>query len=130
MERLGHKKEGEAVRKRMTVILRQQLELVPEDVRARILLATQLANSSQDAEESIRHLQTAIALRPGDANTLYNAACTYGILGKKAEALDTLKKAVAAGYGNLNWAAKDSDLICLHDVPEFRALVGLGAASA
>ena len=129
-ERLGHKKEGEAVRKRMTVILRQQLELVPEDVRARILLATQLANSSQDAEESIRHLQTAIALRPGDANTLYNAACTYGILGKKAEALDTLKKAVAAGYGNLNWAAKDSDLICLHDVPEFRALVGLGAASA
>src|ERR1700677_4551253 len=129
-ERLGHKKEGEAVRKRMTVILRQQLELVPEDVRARILLATQLANSSQDAEESIRHLQTAIALRPGDANTLYNAACTYGVLKKKAEALDTLKKAVAAGYGNLNWAAKDSDLICLHDVPEFRALVGLGAASA
>jgi non-specific serine/threonine protein kinase len=129
-ERLGHKKEGEAVRKRMTVILRQQFELVPEDVRARILLATQLANSSQDAEESIRHLQTAIALRPGDANTLYNAACTYGILGKKAEALDTLKKAVAAGYGNLNWAAKDSDLICLQDVPEFRALVGLGAASA
>ena len=128
-ERLGHKKEGEAVRKRMTVILRQQLELVPEDVRARILLATQLANSSQDAEESIRHLQTAIALRPGDANTLYNAACTYGVLKKKAEALDTLKKAVAAGYGNLNWAAKDSDLICLHDVPEFRALVGLGAAS-
>jgi len=129
-ERLGHKKEGEAVRKRMTVILRQQFELVPEDVRARILLATQLANSSQDAEESIRHLQTAIALRPGDANTLYNAACTYGVLKKKAEALDTLKKAVAAGYGNLNWAAKDSDLICLHDVPEFRALVGLGAASA
>src|ERR1700675_3131632 len=82
-ERLGHKKEGEAVRKRMTVILRQQLELVPEDVRARILLATQLANSSQDAEESIRHLQPAIALRPGDANTLYNAACTYGVLKKK-----------------------------------------------
>ena len=129
-ERLGRKKEAEVVRKRMTVILRQQLELVPEDVRARILLATQLANSSQDAEESIRHLQTAVALRPGDANTLYNAACTYGVLGKKTEALDTLKKAVAAGYGNLNWAAKDSDLICLHDVPEFRALVGLGAASA
>ncbi len=57
------------------------------------------ANSSQDAEESIRHLQTAIALRPGDANTLYNAACTYGVLKKKAEALDALKKAVAAGYG-------------------------------
>lgn len=124
-ERLGHKKEAEAVRARMTKILRQQLELVPEDVRARILLASQLANSLQDADESIRHLQTAVALRPGDPNTLYNAACTYGVLGKRAEALEALKKSVTAGYGNLNWAAKDSDLICLHDDPEFRKLVGL-----
>ena len=52
-------------------------------------------------------------------------------LGKKAEALDTLKKAFAAGFGNRNWAAKDSDFICLHDDPEFQKLVGLseGAAS-
>jgi serine/threonine protein kinase/Flp pilus assembly protein TadD len=125
LERLGHKKEGEIVRTRLAKVLRQQLELVPEDVRARILLATQLANASQDAEEAIRHLQTAVALRPGDPNTLYNAACTYGVLGKKTEALETLKKAIAAGYGNLNWAAKDSDLLCLHELPEFRALVGI-----
>jgi non-specific serine/threonine protein kinase len=130
MERLGRKKESEAIRNRMTVILRQQLELVPEDVRARILLATHLAASKDDADESIRHLQTAVALRPGDPNTLYNAACTYGILGRKSEALETIKKAFAAGYGNLNWAAKDSDLICLHDEPEFRKLVGLSNSPA
>jgi len=123
LERLGRKKESEHLRERMTKVLRQQLELVPEDVRARILLATQLAYL-QDADESIRHLQTAVALRPGDPNTLYNAACTYGILGKKAEALDTVKKAFAAGYGNQNWAANDSDLDCLHDNPEFQKLVG------
>jgi serine/threonine protein kinase/Flp pilus assembly protein TadD len=130
MERLGRKKESEAIRNRMTGILRQQLELVPEDVRARILLATHLAASKEDADESIRHLQTAVALRPGDPNTLYNAACTYGVLGRKPEALETLKKAFAAGYGNVNWAAKDSDLICLHDDPEFRKLVGLSNAPA
>jgi tetratricopeptide (TPR) repeat protein len=130
MERLGRKKESEAIRNRMTVILRQQLELVPEDVRARILLATHLAASKEDADESIRHLQTAVALRPGDPNTLYNAACTYGVLGRKPEALETIKKAFAAGYGNVNWAAKDSDLICLHDDPEFRKLVGLSDGSA
>ena len=79
----------------------------------------------QDADETIRHLQTAVALRPGDANILYNAACAYGVLGKKAEALETIKKAFAVGYGNPNWAAKDSDLDCLHDDPEFRKLVGL-----
>jgi tetratricopeptide (TPR) repeat protein len=127
---MGHKKESESVRARMCKVLRQQLELVPEDVRARILLASNLAASLQDTDESMRHLQTAVALRPGDPNTLYNAACTYGILGKKAEALETLKKSFSAGYGNLNWAAKDSDLLCLHDVPEFRKLVGLGELPA
>src|SRR5271165_6300312 len=129
MERLGRKKEAAEVRKRMNVVLRQQLEVVPEDVRARILLATNLA-SFGEAEESIRHLQTAVALRPNDGNTLYNAACTYGVLARKAEALETLKKAIAAGYGNLNWASRDSDLDCLHEDAEFRKLVGLSESTA
>ncbi len=124
LERLGRKKEAEQLRERMIKVLRQQLEMVPEDVRARILLAGNLAYFQQDADESIRHLQTAVALRPGDPSTLYNAACTYGVLGKKAEALQTLKKAFAAGYGNPNWAANDSDLDCLHDDPDFEKLVG------
>jgi non-specific serine/threonine protein kinase len=128
LERLGRKKEGEIIRQRMNVVLRKQLEVVPEDVRARILLATNLA-ALGEAEESIRHLQTAVALRPNDGNTLYNAACTYGVLARKAEALETLKKAFAAGYGNLNWAARDADLDCLHDDPEFRKLVGLSEAA-
>src|SRR6266852_3547515 len=68
LERLGRKKEAEHLRERLTKVLRQQLELVPDDVRARILLANQLANHEQDADESIRHLQTAVALRPGDPN--------------------------------------------------------------
>ncbi|MGH9591747.1 MAG: TPR end-of-group domain-containing protein, partial [Bryobacteraceae bacterium] len=124
LERLGRKTDAEHVRDRMTKVLRQQLERVPEDVRARILLATNLAYYGQDADEAIRHLQTAVALRPGDPNTLYNAACTYGVMGRKAEALETIKKAFASGYGNTSWAANDSDLTCLHDNAEFRALVG------
>jgi len=127
--RLGRIKEAEHITSKLLKVLRQQLELVPEDVRARILLATNLARSREDADESIRHLQTAVALRPGDPNTLYNAACTYGILGKKAEALETLRKAFAAGYGNPNWASKDSDFDCLHDDPEFIKLVGADGPS-
>jgi serine/threonine protein kinase/Flp pilus assembly protein TadD len=130
LERLGRKEEAERVRQRFLKVLRQQLELVPEDVRARILLANNLASSPPDTDESIRHLQTAIALRPGDPNTLYNAACTYGVLGRKTEALDTFKKAVASGYSNLNWAAKDSDLDCLRDDPEFQKLVSVGNGPA
>ena len=112
----------------MIAALRQQLELVPEDVRARILLASTLA-SLGEVEESVRQLQTAVALRPNDGNILYNAACTLGLLGKKAEALETLKKAFAAGYGLREWAAKDSDLDCLHDDPEFQKLVGISKAA-
>jgi serine/threonine protein kinase/Flp pilus assembly protein TadD len=124
LERLGRKVEAEHVRERMTRVLRQQLELVPEDVRARILLATNLASLHQDEDEIMRHLQTAVALRPGDPGTLYNAGCTYGALGKKAEALETVKKAFAAGYSNRDWAARDTDLACLHDDPEFQKLIG------
>jgi serine/threonine protein kinase/tetratricopeptide (TPR) repeat protein len=130
LERLGRKEEAERFRESMSTVLRQQLELVPEDVRARILLAANLANVKEDGDEAIRHLQTAVALRPGDPSTLYNAACTYGVLGKKAEALETLKKSFAAGYGNRDWAAKDSDLDCLHDDPEFQKLVGLDQTPA
>ncbi|HTC42585.1 MAG TPA: protein kinase [Candidatus Acidoferrales bacterium] len=130
-ERLGRKKEADQIRDRMMKVLRQQLELVPEDVRARVLLATNLAHSGQESDECIRHLQTAVALRPGDSNTLYNAACTYGVLGRKTESLETLRKAFAAGFGNRFWATKDADLACLHDDPEFQKLVGMseGAAS-
>jgi tetratricopeptide (TPR) repeat protein len=95
LERLGRKKEAEHVQQRFIKALRQQLELVPEDVRARILLATQLACFKEDADECMRHLQTAVALHPKDSRVLYNAACTYGVLGKKAEALETLKKSFA-----------------------------------
>jgi len=129
LERLGRKKEAEEGRRRIIGVLRKQLEMVPEDVRARILLSANLAYFGE-TEESVRHLQTAVALRPNDGSTLYNAACTYGIIGKKAEALETLKKAVAAGFRNMHWAAKDSDLDCLHDDPEFRKLVGLEQSAA
>ncbi|MGC2638038.1 MAG: protein kinase [Acidobacteriaceae bacterium] len=123
LDRLGQKKDVEPLREQLGGVLRQQLERVPEDVRARILLSSMLADTGQE-DESVRQLQTAVALRPGDANILYNAACTYGVLKRKADALETLKKAVTAGYGNLDWMAKDPDLDCLHDEPEFLKLVG------
>ena len=97
--------------------------------RGRLQIEGRPANRGE-TEEVARHLQTAVALRPGDPNTLYNAACTYGVLAKKAEALETFKKAIEAGYSNVNWAAKDSDLDCLHDDPEFQKLVGLDKSPA
>jgi hypothetical protein len=54
-----------------------------------------LASGERQAQMpyAVRELQIAIALRPNDANMLYNAACTYATMRMSAEALATLKKA-------------------------------------
>jgi serine/threonine protein kinase/tetratricopeptide (TPR) repeat protein len=128
LARLGRVKDIEKLRERLVGALRQQLEQVPEDVRARILLAAELAGTGE-VEETERHLQMAVALRPNDTNVLYNAACTYGILKNKQEALNMLKKTLDCGYGNIEWIKQDPDLLLLRDDPEFQKLVNRGQAA-
>ncbi len=71
----------------------------------------------------MREVQVAVALRPNDGNILYNAACVYGILQRKQEALEMVKKSLAAGNHNFDWMARDPDLACLHGDPEFVRLL-------
>ena len=126
---LGLKETERKFQERFAAALEKQLELVPEDVRARILISGAYARLGK-ADDSMRHLDTAVALRPNDTNVLYNAACTLGVLEKKPEALAMLRKALAAGYGNLEWTAQDPDFACLFDDPEFQALVRPGKSGA
>jgi serine/threonine protein kinase/cytochrome c-type biogenesis protein CcmH/NrfG len=107
---------------RFISVLERQLQTVPEDARAHVLLATSYASVGR-ALEAASEVEKAVAMRGNDPLTLYNAACTYGNLNMKAEALATLKKAVEAGYHNPDWAARDNDLACIHDDPEFQRLI-------
>ncbi len=129
LERLGRMEEASVLRTRLRGVLEQQLDLVPEDVRARILLANLYAASNRP-EDAMRQLETAVALRPGEPNVLYNAACTYGILAKKTEAFEMLRRALEAGYANYDWAWQDPDLTCLHGDPEFARLLKKNSATA
>jgi non-specific serine/threonine protein kinase len=122
VERLGQTTQAQKLNERLIQVLKQQLELVPEDVRARILLANRYAELGNQ-DDAARELETAVALRPNDGNVLYNAACTYGIMQKKAEALEMFHKAVEAGYSNMDWASRDPDLTCLHGDSEFQRVV-------
>ena len=122
MEALGRLDDARALRNRAMEAMERQLDQVPEDVRARILLAGMHAYFGHE-ENAIRELQKAVTLRPDDTNILYNAACTYGILGKKSEAIAMLRRAKAVGFPNLDWAARDPDLACIHKEPEFLQLV-------
>jgi len=118
LERLGRTGELKRYREMEMRTLERQLELVPEDVRARSLLAADYANMDRP-EDAVRHLEMTVALRPNDSNVLYNAACTYAVLGKKGEALDLLRRSLASGYSNVDWPRQDPDLSSLHADPEF-----------
>jgi len=122
LERLGRMADAERLRTREREVLGEQLQRFPDDVRARILLACDLAMLGQN-DEAIQHIKIAMAMRPTDANILYNAACAYGQLRMKSEALSAFRRCVKAGYHNALWATKDPDLEILHDDPEFQKLV-------
>jgi serine/threonine protein kinase/Flp pilus assembly protein TadD len=121
LERLGRKADAERLRRREMEVLQDQLQHVPDDVRARVLLAADLAMFG-DAEDAAMQARIAMAMRPADPNILYNAACTYGVLGLKADALDAFRRSVEAGYSNADWCGQDPDLKILHDDPEFKKL--------
>jgi len=123
LERLGDMQAVVRFREREMKVLEHQLELVPEDVRARVLLASDYAYLGRE-EDATRHLQMAVTLRPNDPMVLYNAACTYGVLGRKMETLEMLRRAKESGYANLDWIRKDPDLACVHETPEFKTLFG------
>jgi len=110
-------------------VLKRHLEWVPEDVRARILLAANYAFFQEEAY-AMRELHRAVAQRPDDSNILYNAACVYGILKNQPEALALLNRASDAGLSKWDWVARDPDLACLHGVPEFQQLIEAGKSKA
>ena len=121
-ERLGRIAEARGLRLRHIESLKVHLEQVPEDMRARILLANNFA-SLGSGSECVRQLNVALELCPHDSNILYNAACTYGILHKKEEALALLQKAVEHGFAAAEYARRDPDLMCLRDEPQFAKLL-------
>jgi len=113
---------------RRVAALENHLKQVPEDARARILLAGDYA-SLHRLEDSMRETNLAMTLRANEASILYNAACNYCLLTKKSEALEALRKAWDAGFKDASWARRDPDLSLLHDDPEFNRLYPATAAS-
>jgi tetratricopeptide (TPR) repeat protein len=102
-------------------VLESHLREVPEDARARTLLATDYAVVER-VEDAVREANLAVALRPNEGTVLYNAACVFCHLNKKPEALDALRKAWEAGFKDPDWARRDPELALVHGDPEFEKL--------
>ncbi|MGB7727381.1 MAG: protein kinase [Candidatus Acidiferrum sp.] len=121
---LGAMEQEEAklsMTRRFSVALENHLIHVPEDARARVLLAANYARLDREGD-ALRELNLAVTLRSNESSILYNAACVYCGLGKKAEAMETLRKAWDAGSRDPVWTRRDPDLAPLHGDPEFERL--------
>jgi non-specific serine/threonine protein kinase len=107
--------------RRRIAAFENHLKQVPEDARARVLLAGDYADTGR-VDDALRELNLALTLRANEASILYNAACAYCGLQRKAQALDALRKAWEAGFRDSVWARRDPDLATLHGDPEFDRL--------
>jgi len=106
---------------REVAIYEAHLKKVPEDARARVLLASDYAKQGR-FEEAKREADMAMVLRPDDTMILYNAACCFCALNKASEALAAIKKAWESGFRDPTWTRQDPDLALLHGDPEFDRL--------
>lgn len=102
-------------------IIEAHLKKVPEDARARVLLAYDYEKVGRKVDAD-REASLALALRPNEAIVLYNLACLFCNLDRKSEALTALRKAWDAGFKDPIWARRDPDLAALHGDPEFERL--------
>jgi serine/threonine protein kinase len=118
---MGKEEAKRNMSQRFVAALESHLKHVPEDARARVLLGCYYADWGR-VEDALRELNLAITLRANEASILYNAACVYCGLKRKAEALHALRKAWEAGFQDAVWARRDPDIALLHGDPEFERL--------
>ncbi len=121
---LGREDAKRHVRQRLLQAFENHLREVPEDARARILRAGMYAQEGR-TDDAVREASLAMVLRPNEATVLYNAACTFANLGKKAEAIDALRKAWDAGYKDAEWTRRDPDLTAVARRPGVREALPL-----
>jgi serine/threonine protein kinase/cytochrome c-type biogenesis protein CcmH/NrfG len=114
---------------REIAIYEGHVKKVPEDARARVLLANDYAMQGR-FEEAKREADMAMVLRPDDTMILYNAACAFCAMNNAADALVAIKKAWEAGFRDPIWTRQDPDLALLHGDPEFERLYPAAKASA
>jgi non-specific serine/threonine protein kinase len=118
---LAKKEARSNIIQRSIQALEGHLREVPEDARARSLVASYYAEVGR-MQDSMREATMAMTLRPNESIILYNAACTFCTLNQKAEALDAIGKAWRAGFRDTDWVRGDPDLDLLHGDAEFERL--------
>ena len=106
---------------REVAVYEGHVKKVPEDARARVLLASNYARQGR-FEDAKREADMAMILRPDDSMILYNAACLFCAMENVNDALNAIRKAWESGYRDATWTRQDPDLAILHGNEEFERL--------
>ncbi len=73
-------------------------------------------------EEGLKVDEQLSRLEPTNPLVFYNLACSYSLIGQVDMAATALEKALALGYRDFKWLAKDPDLRSLRKHPIFRTI--------
>ncbi len=74
-------------------------------------------------EEAAAAFKRAADLRYADGKSLYNAACSYALLGDADRAIPTLREAMNRGWDDLDHIAEDSDFDPIRSDARFNSLL-------
>ena len=119
---LGRAADAEAAYRRALHVVRQHLELNPDDSRAATMCAVALCRLGE-REEGLEWANRARDIDPDDSGVLYNVACLFALEARRDDALACLEQAFKSGFGARDWIANDPDLASLRGDPRFEALL-------
>ncbi len=108
-------------------LVRAELSVNPADALSVVLLGRCLARTGAPGR-AWSEIRRGVALAPEDQDVLETAAAAAMVLGKKAEALAWLQKAVARGYGLVE-IQHDPDFAALRVEPGFAKLTSTAPAA-
>ena len=91
----------------------------PEFIEALQLLGDHYTQRGQ-YEQGLKVDERLSRLEPRNPLVFYNLACSYSLIGEVDQAAHALNKALALGYRDFKWLAKDPDLRTLRKHPLFR----------
>lgn len=107
--------------------------LNPEEPSTLSTIALVMVRSGE-LETGLKLAEETLKLDPQESSNLYNAACVYARASEQpvrspdqksadtARAIELLQKSAAAGFEDTEHLRSDPDLVCLHDLPAWRAV--------
>jgi tetratricopeptide (TPR) repeat protein len=73
-------------------------------------------------QDGLRIDEQLCILRPEDALSHYNLACSYSLTGQLEQAATVLERAILLGYRDFTWMARDPDLQNLRKSPHYKRI--------